>query len=254
MALTKEWFSEWFNSPYYHILYKNRDNAEAHRFIDNVSRFLDFSPENEILDLACGRGRHSIYLNSKGFGVTGIDIAPENIAYAKQFENARLHFYVHDMRRPFRKNAFCHVLNLFTSFGYFETEGESVNAVCTVAEALKKGGKLVLDFFNTPKILRHLQPHHFQEVDGITFELRKKLEGGFIVKDIDFADGGEKFHFQERVKAISQEAFLHYFDVADLELLHIFGDYNLNPYDAETSDRMIFIVQKPERESFGLRL
>ncbi len=90
---TKEWFSEWFNSPYYHILYKNRDGNEARFFIDNLIGFLEISSRNRVLDLACGRGRHSVYLNSKGFRVVGIDIAPGNIAYARQFENDRLHFY-----------------------------------------------------------------------------------------------------------------------------------------------------------------
>ncbi len=250
----REWFSEWFNSPYYHILYKNRDEAEAHRFIDNLQNRFQFTPENHMLDLACGRGRHSIYLNSKGFDVTGIDLSPENIAFARQFENDRLHFYVHDMRRPYVRNTFCYVLNLFTSFGYFETEGENINAICTATEALKKGGRLVLDFFNTTKVIASLKPHTVKEVEGILFDMHKKLESGFIVKDITFADKGMPFHFQERVKAITCETFLHYFDVADLELVHVFGDYNLNPFDEATSDRMIFVARKPERESFGIRL
>jgi len=250
----REWFSEWFNSPYYHILYKNRDDAEAKHFIDTLQEFFQFTPRNRILDLACGRGRHSIYLNSRGFDVSGIDIAPENIAYARQFENDRLHFQVHDMRTPYVRDTFCYVLNLFTSFGYFETEGENINAICTVTEALKKGGRLVLDFFNTTKVIDTLKPHTTREVDGIRFDIRKKLESGFIVKDIRFDDQGQSYYFQERVKAISCATFLHYFDVADLELVHIFGDYHLNPFDEATSDRMIFVARKPERESFGLRL
>jgi len=250
----REWFSEWFNSPYYHILYKNRDEAEAHRFIDNLQDFFGFSAKNRILDLACGRGRHSIYLNSKGFDVTGIDIASESINYAKRYANEHLHFYVHDMRKPYVRDTFCYVLNLFTSFGYFETEGENINAICTVTEAMKKGGRLVLDFFNTAKIVNTLKPFTVSEVDGITFEIHKRMESGFIIKDIHFEDKGQAYHFQERVKAISAEQFLHYFEVADLELLHIFGDYDLNPYDKETSDRMILVARKPTRESFGLRL
>lgn len=250
----REWFSEWFNSPYYHILYKNHDDTEAHCLIDNLQSFFPFTYEDRFLDLACGRGRHSIYLNSRGFDVTGIDLAPENIAYAKQFENNRLHFQVHDMRRPYVRNTFAYVLNLYTSFGYFETEGENINAICTVTEALKKGGYFILDFFNAHKIIQNLTPHTIKEVDGIRFEFRKKLESGFIVKDITFEDQGKPFHFQERVKAITCDTFQHYFDVADLELIQIFGDYSLHPFDAATSDRMIFVARRPDRESFGLRL
>jgi SAM-dependent methyltransferase len=189
-----------------------------------------------------------VYLNSKGYDVTGIDLSPKNIAYARQFENDRLRFFVHDMREPFRDNVFCHVLNLFTSFGYFKTEGENINVVCSATRALRQGGKLVIDFMNTNKILRGLQPYQVKEVDGIRFQISKKIQNRFIVKDIHFADKGETYHFQERVKAITREDFLSYFQMADLEVLYTFGDYHLRPYHPDTSDRMIFIVRKPAEE------
>jgi SAM-dependent methyltransferase len=248
---SEEWFTQWFDSPYYHILYQDRDQHEARLFIDNLARFLDFSPQNKILDLACGRGRHSVYLNSGGFDVTGIDLSPKNIAYARQYENDRLHFYVHDMREPFRDNVFCHVLNLFTSFGYFRTEGENVNVICSATRALRKGGKLVIDFMNTDKIIKGLQPYQVKEVGGIRFQISKTVQARFIVKDIHFADQGGTYHFQERVKAITYGDFLSYFDMADLEVLHTFGDYHLNPYHPDTSDRMIFVTRKPEEDTFG---
>ena len=74
-----EWFSEWFNSPYYHILYQNRDYKEAESFIENLIHKQHFVRTQHFLDLACGKGRHAIYLNSKGFKVLGLDIAPESI-------------------------------------------------------------------------------------------------------------------------------------------------------------------------------
>jgi SAM-dependent methyltransferase len=241
---TQEWFSEWFNSPYYHILYRNRDYREARLFIDGISRLLNFHSGDRILDIACGKGRHSIYLNRQGFDVTGIDISPDSIAHARQYANERLHFSVHDMREPFQDGAFDFVLNLFTSFGYFETEKENIQATCTAARALEPEGKLVLDFFNTPKVLANMPPYEEKHMDGITFEIRKHMEGNFIVKDIDFAAGGEKHHYQERVKALRWDDFLRYFGNAGLEVIHMFGDYHLNAYDAATSDRMIFVAQK----------
>jgi SAM-dependent methyltransferase len=192
-----------------------------------------------------------VYLNSGGFDVTGIDLSPKNIAYARQYENDRLHFYVHDMREPFRDNVFCHVLNLFTSFGYFRTEGENVNVICSATRALRKGGKLVIDFMNTDKIIKGLQPYQVKEVGGIRFQISKTVQARFIVKDIHFADQGGTYHFQERVKAITYGDFLSYFDMADLEVLHTFGDYHLNPYHPDTSDRMIFVTRKPEEDTFG---
>jgi SAM-dependent methyltransferase len=241
---TKEWFREWFDSPYYHILYKNHDDTEAQLFIDRLAMLLHFQPDDKMLDIACGRGRHSIYLNSLGYDVSGIDIAPRNIAYAQQFENERLHFYIHDMRKLFRKDSFDYALNLFTSFGYFESDAENVQSICAAAQSLKEEGKLVLDFFNSPKIIRELISYELKQVEGIDFNIHKQIEGDFVVKDINFEDMGKQYHFQERVKAITPTDFMRYFQKAGLEVLYLFGDYQLNEYKEEESPRMIFVTQK----------
>ena len=60
-----EWFKNWFNSPYYHILYKERDSYEAEYFIDNLIIYLKIAENSKIIDIACGKGRHSIYLEQK---------------------------------------------------------------------------------------------------------------------------------------------------------------------------------------------
>ena len=86
--MTKEhqmWFQSWFNTPYYHILYQNRDYKEAELFIKNLVRYLNLDAlDDSILDLACGQGRHSIFLNSLGFRVTGIDLSEKSIKHANE--------------------------------------------------------------------------------------------------------------------------------------------------------------------------
>ena len=99
-----EWVGEWFGSPYYHILYKNRDSNEARLFLDKLIDYLGIKKEDKILDLACGKGRHAVYLNEKGLDVTGFDICQENIRKAKDHENDRLHFHVHDMDTLYPRN------------------------------------------------------------------------------------------------------------------------------------------------------
>ena len=239
----KEWFTAWFNSPYYPILYKNRDEQEARFFMDNLMQYLGLHSQNKVLDIGCGRGRHVVYLNSRGMDVTGIDMAPESIAYARQFENERLHCYVHDMRQPFRTREYCYVLNLFTSFGYFETEAENIQVVRAATQALRKGGKLVIDFMNTHKIMEGLVSHELKEVEGIRFEIHRRLENSFIVKDIYFTHQSTSYHFQERVKALCLDDFLCYFDIAGITLRHVFGNYALDPYYPHTADRLILIAE-----------
>ena len=244
MLKTKEWFGKWFDSPYYHVLYKHRDLKEAEAFIDELIAYFQFSENDLIQDLACGKGRHAIYLNKKGINVEGLDLSPQNIAFAKQFENERLAFHVHDMRFSWKGERVDYILNLFTSFGYFETKGENQQAISAIAEGLKKGGKLLIDFLNPYTVINNLVPKEIKKINGIDFHIQKFLLGEYIVKDIKFEDRGVQYEFQERVKAIRRVKFLEYFNHADLELIDIFGDYQLNPYIAEKSDRMIFVLRK----------
>jgi len=240
MPNRKEWFGEWFDSPYYHILYKNRDTEEAKKFIDRIIEEFNFTAENKILDIACGKGRHAIYLNERGFDVTGIDLSEANIEYASRFENSRLQFQVHDMRKTFKKDAFCFVLNLFTSFGYFEEEKENQQAIAAMAENLKPGGQLLLDFLNPYVVVNNLVSEEVKIIDGIEFQLNRKFENGFILKTITFEDEEKKYHFVEKVKGIRKTMFETYFEKAGLKILNTFGDYDLQPYHPEKSDRMIF--------------
>ena len=240
----KEWFSEWFDSPYYHLLYKNRDDKEAELFIDNLIALLHIQPGQKILDLPCGKGRHSVYFNKKGFEVTGLDLSPHNIEYASRFANDTLHFYVHDIRFPYVSEQFDYVANLFTSFGYFELEQENINSMKTLAEALKPGGILALDFMNTPEVIKDLRPEELIQRDFISFCIHRRLDKGFVIKDILFEDKGQKFHFEEKVKAITKDEFMNIFACAGLQVKYLFGNYKLESYNPETSDRMIFILVK----------
>ena len=136
--INHHWYASWFDSPYYHILYSHRDEDEATEFIDAIGKYLNLSQGSKILDIACGKGRHSRHLNRLGYNVTGIDLSEENIKYCRKFENENLHFFKHDMRRSFRINYFEAAVNLFTSFGYFENNRDDKMAINAAAKALNK--------------------------------------------------------------------------------------------------------------------
>ncbi|NJL15744.1 MAG: class I SAM-dependent methyltransferase [Microscillaceae bacterium] len=245
MSPTDEWYSQWFNSTYYHILYQDRDYAEAQFFIDQLIARLQFAPQHRLLDLACGKGRHAIYLHEQGFEVLGVDLSPQNIAFARQFENERLQFRVQDMREVFAPESFDFVLNLFTSFGYFEAAEDDLRALRAVFAQLKPGGQLLLDFLNPVRTLAEMKAYELKTKGGIDFEIRKSLQRGFIVKDICFRDQGQAYHFQERVRALDQATFLAYFEAVGFNLVHLWGNYALSAYEAQVSERMIFLVEKP---------
>jgi len=162
LNITEEWFAEWFDTPFYHILYENRDYKEAQRFIDNLENYFSFRTTDHILDLACGKGRFAKYLNQRGYEVTGIDLSEQSIKEAKAFANMRLHFHAGDMRALPENKTYHYVLNMFTSFGYFNTEIENEKAIASMAAVLNLGGILVLDFLNTRRIITTL-PQEFSK-------------------------------------------------------------------------------------------
>jgi SAM-dependent methyltransferase len=245
LHLTAEWFATWFDSPYYHLLYRDRNQEEAQAFIDALLEHLRPKPDARLLDLACGKGRHAVYLSQHGYDVTGVDLSPESIAYAQEYAHERLHFHVHDMRDPLRSGPFDLIFNLFTSFGYFAQQTENVVALRSAAAALRPGGKMVIDFMNTERTLRELVLEEEKIVSGTTFRITRHLDEDFIVKEIRFQDdNGVEQRFEERVRALSQAQFEEYFQMAGLRLAEVLGDYQLAPYDEAVSPRMIFVLKK----------
>ena len=237
---TEAWYASWFNTPYYHLLYKDRDHREAALFMNTLTNYLELKKNDSILDLACGRGRHAKYLNRIGFDVTGIDLSEESIEYAKQYENHRLHFEVHNMCMPYPKE-FDAVFNLFTSYGYFKEDIDNLRTIQAIKTELKPGGYGVIDFLNVKLAIKNLVPHEKKQVGNILFNIEKSVKDGFIFKHIRFNDQGEDHTYTERVKALTLEDFKDYFTLAEVKMKAVFGDYHLNDFNEETSERLILI-------------
>lgn len=234
------WYASWFNTPYYHLLYKDRGHREAALFMNTLTSYLKLQKNDTILDLACGRGRHSKYLYKQGFNVTGVDLSKESIDYAKQYEKPKLHFEVHDMCLPYPKR-FDAVFNLFTSFGYFENEIDNLRTIKAIKEELNPTGFGVIDFLNVDLAIKKLVSSEKKNVGDIVFHIEKYVEDGYIIKNIRFNDNGNDYFYTERVKALTLEDFKLYFKEANVELKHVFGNYQLDNFDKNTSGRLILI-------------
>ena len=238
------WFAHWFDSPYYHTLYKNRDEKEAQAFIDNLVQHLQITKGSKLIDIACGKGRHATYFNSLGLDVVGVDLSPNSIASATKNANATLQFSVHDMREVYQENSFDVVTNLFTSFGYFEENTDEQKAINAMASNLKSEGVLIIDFMNVKKVIANLVASEQKTINGITFDIIRKIEAGYIIKDIQITDGAIKQHFQEKVKAITLANYSEFITNVELKVIDIFGNYKLEDFNAITSDRLILICKK----------
>ena len=239
---SENWFASWFDSPYYHILYKDRNYREAQIFMDNLTHYLNLPEKAKVLDLACGKGRHSIYLNQLGYNVIGADLSENSIAEANKNVNDYLHFQVHDMREPF-DDKFDAIFNLFTSFGYFENDDDNIKTLVAIKNSLTEYGFAVIDFMNVNQVIANLVPEETKTVDGIDFYIKRYVLDNHIYKEIDFEDNGEKFHFTEKVKALTLDNFQEMMDDAGIYLLDTFGDYKLKKFLKNTSERLIMIFK-----------
>ena len=239
-----DWFQKWFDSPYYHLLYTNRSETEAENFIKKIAAHLQIKKGAKVIDIACGKGRHARTLHSLELKVTGIDLSPNSIAYAKQFETETLQFAVCDMRQAYAVDTYQYAFNLFSSFGYFDSDAEDAKAIKAFADCLQVGGILVLDYINTQYAVANIKPREIIQREDTQFHIQKKLENGFIKKKIEFLANGEHYNFEEQLKVINLFKFEKMLASAGFKLQAQFGDYDLNIFNAATSPRLILIAIK----------
>lgn len=255
-VVKKEWFRDWFSSPFYHRLYFERDEREAAEFIQSLVHFLQPLPGSRIVDVACGRGRHSCILAKMGFEVTGFDLSFESIDYAKQFvrrdsfgESDNLSFYQHDMRYPFWVNYFDYAFNFFTSFGYFATRREHDDAIRTIATSLKPGGVFVIDYLNAHYVEDHLVHNEVKNVAGTSYRIHRWDDETHFYKKITINDVllVTPEEHTERVAKFSLGDFTDMLSFQNMQVLEVFGDHNLCPYDVRKTPRLIIVAKKKAR-------
>lgn len=245
-AVPNDWFRDWFDSPYYHKLYFQHNEPEAAAFINRLLLLLQPSPSSALLDVACGRGRHSRMLAARGYDTTGIDLSPSSIAYAQQFENDHLHFYIHDMREILSINCYDYAFNFFTSFGYFSTRRENGNTIRMVSAALRSKGTFVLDYLNVHYVGQHLVPNEVKIIDGVTYTITRSCDGKHFFKKIVITGNAlpQPLEYIERVAMYHPGDFESLFRPNGLVIRRQFGNYELDAFDRDRSPRLILVAEK----------
>ena len=234
---------DWFDSDYYHILYKHRDYSEARNFIDNIVEYLDLKKGSKILDLACGIGRHSIYLEKIGFDVIGTDKSTNNIKKAKKNENDKLKFIQMEMINDTNRK-YDGIFNLFTSFGYVNHD-YNLKTIKNIERQLKDDGTVIVDFMNTLFVKNNLVIEETKVIDDLSFKIKRKSDGKHIYKEIKFNDQKDYF-YQEKVMDLTLNDFENYLKRHNLKIIKTFGDYNLNEFDIENSERLVMVIKKSQ--------
>jgi SAM-dependent methyltransferase len=242
----KEWYKSWFNSAFYHKLYFERDEKEAEAFINKLIRHLHPAAGSRMLDVACGKGRHSKTLAALGFTVTGIDISADSIAWAKQFEKENLDFFVHDMRLPAWGSYFDYAFNFFTSFGYFKTRREHDDTIRTIARSLKPGGQFIIDYLNVHYAEEHLKHTDTKQIGNTVYTIHRWDDNTHFYKKITVTDPSltTPMEYTEKVAKFSLGDFTDMLSFQGLQIQEVYGDYQFNSYNVRKTPRLIIIAQK----------
>ena len=235
------WYREWFGEEYLE-LYAHRDAGEAGRHVDFVERTLEPRRPRRVLDLACGAGRHSAALAQRDHEVCGVDLSLTLLGKVATPGRVRA-----DMRRlPFAAGAFDWVLNFFTSFGYFETEGENFEVLEEIARVLAPGGSFLIDLMNVDYALAHLKERETFEVEGRRVEIERRYEAVSrrMQKRIRVVErNGPARIFVESVRAYRRDEVEEGLRWAGLVVTRVHGGFDGAPFD-RTSERLILIGRR----------
>lgn len=243
--MTTPWYATWFNTTFYHDLYQHRDEFEARQFIIELCQQLNIPRGDKVMDLACGRGRHAKVLSEQGLKTLGVDLSTESIDFAQRYAHEGLHFKVGNMLNTLPVQGFDWVMNLFTSFGYFENDNLHQEALNNIWHSIKPGGRFVLDFMNSAKIAANLVAENTVVTGLATYTINRRIEADTIIKSIKVTHDCILNFFEERVRAFSAEDLRQMMENSGFINIEVKGDYDLRNYDSLQSDRMIFIAQKP---------
>lgn len=240
------WYERWFDREEYELVYRDRNEAEGAQLIDLIESVVKPASDASVLDVACGRGRHARQLARRGYRVTGFDLSERALQTARTRaaeEELEIEFLQGDMREMSFAEEFDGAVNLFTSFGYFESDDEHERVICNIARALKPGGWFVQDFLNAPHVRETLVPEDERSENGVHIEQKRWISDGRLIKEITLRNSDGERSFTESVRLLTRDDFRSMYTAANLDIFDIRGDYDGQPYN-DNSPRLILFARK----------
>jgi 2-polyprenyl-3-methyl-5-hydroxy-6-metoxy-1,4-benzoquinol methylase len=241
------WYKDWFNSENYIKVYSHRNETEAEKLVELITKSIILQAGSSVLDMACGSGRHAITFAKMGFDVTAVDLSERLISEAKKNvlqTGVKIDFVLSDILEYETSRRFDLVVNLFTSIGYFENDEENFSVIKKAYNLLNEAGYFILDYFNKDYLLKNLIPTTIFSENGFRITQKRSIEGARIVKKITIENDGSVEEFYESVRLYDYEEILTYIKKAGFATIKQYGDYFGNNYERETSSRLIIFAKK----------
>ncbi len=247
------WYTRFFKTDYLriygHTLQQDRTDLETQFAIHT----LGLQPHHHVLDLCCGQGRHSIALAKTGLQVTGVDLSQEMLDIA--LENAKADDVTLDMRKADMRhlpddlhNRFDAVINMFSSFGYLETEHDDQQVLHQIAKSLKPGGKLLIDLLNREWVIINNEEFDWhRHEDGRLILERRQLDLHSSTNHLTYTeispDGSRRQMSDLHMRLYTLTELTKMLDNAGLHFDRVHGGFRDEPYTVNTR-RMIVIATK----------
>jgi SAM-dependent methyltransferase len=242
MALTSgKWYQNWFGNDYLEV-YSHRDKIEAKLLVQLILSNTNLNPNSQILDIGCGQGRHLSVFANRHFRITGIDLSGVLLRIAKEdnLNNPKADFMQADMRYLPLNSKFDLILNLFTSFGYFEKDESNKLVFQQINDLLKKSGRFVFDYFNSNYVKKNLITKHKEEIGEIVVEQERFIENSRIKKKINLIKHGKKSTYFESVKLYSPDEIFAMLNSVNLKVNKAFGNYDGSSFEIESPRLLVF--------------
>lgn len=242
-----KWYVDWFASEDYLSVYKHRNSEDASKLFNLIIKSVELRKNNKILDAACGAGRHSIAFAKSGYEVTAFDLSKTLLTIAKEEakkNNLSIEFILSDLRTFCVHKNFDLIVNLFTSFGYFDSDSENFQFPKNAYKMLKNGGYYILDYLNKERLLNSIVPKSEKFIDGRKIIEERSLVNNRVVKKIIIQKEGNEKIFYESVKLYSKDDLIDQFAKIGYSVYKLFGDYLGTPFNNNISERCLIIFQK----------
>lgn len=248
-----EWYRHAFQLDYLRV-YPHRNDEEARRQIDFLTRTLHLTPGLDILDLCCGDGRHSIELARRGHRVTGLDLSDELLERARERSRTLglpIEFVRSDMRDIPYCEAFDLLVSFFTSFGYFQCDEENERVLGAISRSLRPTGRFLIDYLNRDYVLRTLVPHDRRGQQELIVEQERWITGEpahagspvRINKRVTVTEAGVSRTYEESVRMYTLDELTAMATRTGLTVTQTLGDFDGRPFGPD-APRLIVIGKK----------
>ncbi len=245
------WYVDFFRDDYLNV-YDHLFTAErAEREVAFAGQALDLKAGARVLDLCCGQGRHSVLFAGRGFQVTGLDLNPAYLELAQQSAraaNVTLKTIAADMRQIPFEDRFDAIVNMYSSFGYLESETEDRKVLESAAKALKSGGRLMLDMLNREwAVANYIQNDWHSGGDGTLYVERRDLDLASSRMHVKFTiigpHGGRRDSVGHHIRLYTLTETTRLLQQVGLNVTGVFGGFDAEAYAIGTR-RMIVLAQK----------